>query len=207
MIIFFDNLLSKPEMGGCKIRVCLLGARWASKILHIYLRKRMLKWQVEQVYYRREWWWGIILKLFEKRWIPKLSLSYESLKHHILGKIHSPDVLHSSLSEILRVSQTPAPDDECVGSLTTLERDKWAELREALEQDDTNRQTLRSIDDGLFLLCLDDVKTQDPARLVQSLLCGDDGRNRWFDKCFQLIIDKNGQSTINFEHSWGDGKF
>jgi len=52
---------------------------------------------------------------------------------------------------------------------------------------------------------LDSLKTADPSRLIQSLLCGDDGRNRWFDKCFQLIVDGNGQATINFEHSWGDG--
>ncbi|KHJ98986.1 Choline/Carnitine O-acyltransferase [Oesophagostomum dentatum] len=42
-------------------------------------------------------------------------------------------------------------------------------------------------------------------RLVRSLLIGDDGSNRWFDKSFQLIVDGNGQATINFEHSWGDG--
>lgn len=28
---------------------------------------------------------------------------------------------------------------------------------------------------------------------------------RWFDKCFQLIVDAQGMATINFEHSWGDG--
>lgn len=61
------------------------------------------------------------------------------------------------------------------------------------------------MDDALFLLCLDELKTTEHYRLIDSLLCGDDGRNRWFDKCFQLIVDKNGQATINFEHSWGDG--
>ena len=29
--------------------------------------------------------------------------------------------------------------------------------------------------------------------------------SRWFDKCFQLIVDARGLATINFEHSWGDG--
>ena len=68
-----------------------------------------------------------------------------------------------------------------------------------------NLFSLEQIDDALFLLCLDDLNSTDPIRLVGSLLCGDDGMNRWFDKCFQLIIDGNGQATINFEHSWGDG--
>ena len=28
---------------------------------------------------------------------------------------------------------------------------------------------------------------------------------RWFDKSFQLIIEGNGEASINFEHAWGDG--
>jgi hypothetical protein len=59
--------------------------------------------------------------------------------------------------------------------------------------DGKNAQSIALVDNALFLLCLDDLKTTDPTRLIQSLLCGDDGRNRWFDKCFQLIIDGNGQ--------------
>ena len=30
-------------------------------------------------------------------------------------------------------------------------------------------------------------------------------QTRWFDKSFQVIIDKNGEGAVNFEHSWGDG--
>lgn len=30
-------------------------------------------------------------------------------------------------------------------------------------------------------------------------------KNRWFDKCFQLIVSKNGKASVNFEHAWGDG--
>lgn len=29
--------------------------------------------------------------------------------------------------------------------------------------------------------------------------------SRWFDKSFSLIVAKNGEAAINFEHSWGDG--
>ncbi len=28
---------------------------------------------------------------------------------------------------------------------------------------------------------------------------------RFFDKCFSLIIAGNGNTCVNFEHSWGDG--
>ena len=32
-----------------------------------------------------------------------------------------------------------------------------------------------------------------------------DGRNRWFDKSFTLIVLPNGMAAVNFEHAWGDG--
>uniref|UniRef100_A0AC34QCC7 Choline/carnitine acyltransferase domain-containing protein n=1 Tax=Panagrolaimus sp. JU765 TaxID=591449 RepID=A0AC34QCC7_9BILA len=120
------------------------------------------------------------------------------------GNVLEPNVVHASLANILN-SNDVAKAEECIGSLTTMERDTWADLRNQLVSSDKNRASLKYVDDALFLMCLDDLKTTDPQRLVQSLLCGDDGRNRWFDKCFQLIVDGNGQATINFEHSWGDG--
>lgn len=118
------------------------------------------------------------------------------------------DIIHACLADILRTSKPetpnePAKPEECIGSLTTLERDTWAGVREELVQ--TSQQNLASIkevDDALFLICLDDLKSEDPSRLIESLLCGDNGSNRWFDKCFQLIIDGNGMATVNFEHSW-----
>ncbi|KAH7729609.1 Acyltransferase ChoActase/COT/CPT [Aphelenchoides avenae] len=121
------------------------------------------------------------------------------------GKLHSPKTVHACLAHILSGTDKPAADDHCVGSLTTLDRDTWADLRADLVSDRINNLSIQAVDDALFLLCLDDLKTTEHYRLIDSLLCGDDGRNRWFDKCFQLIVDKNGQATINFEHSWGDG--
>ncbi|KAI1715476.1 choline/Carnitine o-acyltransferase domain-containing protein [Ditylenchus destructor] len=122
------------------------------------------------------------------------------------GKLHRPEVIHRSLADVLQASERPVEPNEAVGSLTTLDRDTWAEIRsELIATGDINAISLRQIDDALFLLCLDDLKSTDPLRLVNSLLCGDDGSNRWFDKCFQLIVDGNGQATVNFEHSWGDG--
>ena len=35
-------------------------------------------------------------------------------------------------------------------------------------------------------------------RLVQA-------SNRWFDKSFQLIVNSDARTALNFEHSWGDG--
>ena len=40
--------------------------------------------------------------------------------------------------------------------------------------------------------------------MMQTMLHGD-GKNRWLDKCFQLIVTGHGRVGINWEHAWGDG--
>ena len=31
------------------------------------------------------------------------------------------------------------------------------------------------------------------------------GRNRWFEKSFHVVVAANGKAGINWEHAWGDG--
>ncbi|KAL6738453.1 hypothetical protein Aduo_012000 [Ancylostoma duodenale] len=119
------------------------------------------------------------------------------------GNILPAEDIHNSLSHILKTG-AQQDNDKCIGALTSLDRDSWASAREELLEAG-NAEKLRLIDGALFTLCLDDLKSEDPSRLIQSLLIGDSATNRWFDKSFQLIVDGNGQATINFEHSWGDG--
>ncbi|KAK0406350.1 hypothetical protein QR680_018521 [Steinernema hermaphroditum] len=117
----------------------------------------------------------------------------------------APELVYASIRRILE-DKSEAPADSCVGSLTTLDRDTWASVRdELISSSEDNLRSIKAVDDALFTICLDSNEDNDPRRLVESLLIGDEGRNRWFDKCFQLIVDANGQATINFEHSWGDG--
>uniref|UniRef100_A0A0M3IGR6 Carn_acyltransf domain-containing protein n=1 Tax=Ascaris lumbricoides TaxID=6252 RepID=A0A0M3IGR6_ASCLU len=121
------------------------------------------------------------------------------------GMLVSPEQVHACLAMILSDATTKLKANECVGSLTSLNRDRWAEVREELSSIGENAASLHTIDSALFALCLDSLDSEDPRRLIRSLLYGDDASNRWFDKCFQLIVDARGQATINFEHSWGDG--
>jgi hypothetical protein len=125
------------------------------------------------------------------------------MENMISGMVRHRDIIHACLADILNKNKEPARPEECIGSLTTLERDTWAGVREELIQaSQMNLASIKEVDDALFLICLDDLKSEDPNRLIESLLCGDNGSNRWFDKCFQLIIDGNGMATVNFEHSW-----
>lgn len=122
-----------------------------------------------------------------------------------------------------------------LGVLTAGNRTRWAETRARLaaEPSGANALSLRTIESGLFALCLEDGHAEDgmhdlaelldttnltyaqaldklravgedPFELIHMMLHGS-ARNRWFDKSFQWIVDARGVAAVNFEHSWGDG--
>ena len=96
------------------------------------------------------------------------------------GEILPVQAVHSSLAHILETgtgieSNTAVGrilfgiHNYLLGSLTTLNRDIWADTRIELE-DAGNGSSLRDIDGALFALCLDDLKTDNPQRYFLSLL-------------------------------------
>lgn len=118
-------------------------------------------------------------------------------------KSATPASIRAALDQIIADSATSAPPPNArVGTMTTVERQQWALVREALSQD--NAEQLRAIDSALFVLCLDDTEPDSLESANRRLLC-DGFDNRWYDKCFQLIVTPSGTAGLNFEHSWGDG--
>ncbi|XP_043986286.1 carnitine O-palmitoyltransferase 2, mitochondrial isoform X1 [Gambusia affinis] len=117
------------------------------------------------------------------------------------GNLVKPAEIHSHLKYILSDS-TPAPSLP-LGILTSENRDVWAGLREKLVATG-NAEALGLVDSALFCLCLDEESMRDHIHISHNMLHGD-GCNRWYDKSFSIIIAKDGQAAINFEHSWGDG--
>ncbi|KAI0702256.1 acyltransferase ChoActase COT CPT [Cytidiella melzeri] len=91
-----------------------------------------------------------------------------------------------------------------VGTLTSDNRDVWADSRKALlAASPANAATLQKIESAMILICLDDTKpvTRDDA----SWACWvGDGRNRFYDK-HQIIVFENGKSGFLGEHSCMDG--
>lgn len=116
------------------------------------------------------------------------------------GAALSPEVIQSSLIKIVRENDEKDPP---VGVLTTLPRDEWASVRERLLKD--NSETLRSIDESLFAVCLSDQSPQGDIEKEARCMLHGEARDRWFDKSFQLVVSRDGEAAINFEHAWGDG--
>ncbi|XP_061894440.1 carnitine O-palmitoyltransferase 2, mitochondrial isoform X1 [Entelurus aequoreus] len=117
------------------------------------------------------------------------------------GNLVEPAQIQSQLKYVLS-DQTPAPAFP-VGVLTSENRDVWAGLRDKLVAAG-NSEDLRVVDSAVFCLCLDDVSLSDPVHVSHNMLHGD-GCNRWYDKSFSVILSRDGNAAINFEHSWGDG--
>jgi len=70
-----------------------------------------------------------------------------------LGNALSAESIQVSLNRIIREHEKNE-EDLPVGVLTTLPRDEWASVREGLLKNNAN--TLRSIDESLFAVCLSD---------------------------------------------------
>jgi len=119
------------------------------------------------------------------------------------GYIRPGAELMADLKYILE--DTVAPAEFPLGALTTQDRDTWTTVREKL-LNAGNADQLHAIDSGYYVMALDDDSHGDGdlVPLCRSFLHGD-GSNRWFDKSFELLINKNGKSCVNFEHAWGDG--
>lgn len=97
-------------------------------------------------------------------------------------------------------------NESALGYLTAENRNTWAQLRSHLLSLG-NEASLETVDSALFAVCLDngaDYDDNNPAKLIREGLF-DNAGNRWFDKSFSLLIAKDGTTSVNFEHSWGDG--
>lgn len=159
-------------------------------------------------------------RLFNSTRIPKYKrdeLLTDDKGHHLLvvrrgnlyvfdaldrdGNLIKPAEVHAHLNYILS-DPTQAPSFP-LGVLTSENRDTWAGLRQKL-LDAGNGEALHLVDSALFCLCLDEEVMRDHIHISHNMLHGD-GCNRWYDKSFSIILAKDGQAAINFEHSWGDG--
>lgn len=121
------------------------------------------------------------------------------------GNIHSPEFIYSQLKYLASLSTAEAANP--LGALTTQNRRLWASTRKHLTSLSTkNADNMSLIDSALFCISLDNTtfNANDPVPTIRNFLF-DEYKNRWYDKSLSVIIDKDGTTGINFEHSWGDG--
>jgi carnitine O-acetyltransferase len=111
----------------------------------------------------------------------------------------------AELEEQFRRIYTSAEKGPAIGVLTTENRDNWTDMRERLiKTNPSNEAALEQIQAASFVVCLDDAAPITLHERARQYWHGD-GSNRWFDKPLQFIINENGTSGFNGEHSMMDG--
>jgi len=121
------------------------------------------------------------------------------------GYVRSRESLIKTLEEILSAGIEQLADEECLGALTAIDRDRWAGTRdELMDLDAENAALMREIEDALCVVCLDDIAPATRDEVARIMLAGD-ARNRWYDKSIEFIVCANGAAAINYEHSSIDG--
>ncbi|XP_052823109.1 carnitine O-acetyltransferase [Octopus bimaculoides] len=133
----------------------------------------------------------------------------------VFGKKNKPlnsEQIYKQLKIIKSGSKHPTSP---VGILTSENRNAWAKIYKKLMKDKKNQSSLQSIENSLFVLCLDKPMplTQDPVMKMSMaggmMLHGGGSEmntgNRWFDKTLQIIIGHDGVSGLNYEHTSAEG--
>ncbi|XP_075883985.1 choline O-acetyltransferase b [Nelusetta ayraudi] len=119
--------------------------------------------------------------------------------------------IFSQLEKILRMAEKADERLPPVGILTSDGRSEWAQAREELAKDQTNRESLALLESCLCLVCLDDpsgLQPRDASRAVLMLHGGGrekNGANRWYDKSMQFVVGMDGVCGVVCEHSPFEG--
>ncbi|KAJ1915324.1 Carnitine O-acetyltransferase mitochondrial [Mycoemilia scoparia] len=91
-----------------------------------------------------------------------------------------------------------------IGILTTTPRQQWFNARETLTRiSKHNADAVEKIESSAFLLSLEDTCPQTMEEMSRACWHGD-GKNRYYDKNFQLLTFANGRYGFNGEHSLTD---
>jgi len=118
------------------------------------------------------------------------------------GRLSRKEPIQEALEKILA---TATHSQFSPGTLTSMDRDRWAEARSKLaDSHPENAVALETIESAVFSLSLDNFSPGTQEAAARTLLHGDTG-NRWFDKSIQFIVCANGVAGLNFEHSHLDG--
>ncbi|XP_037348168.1 carnitine O-acetyltransferase isoform X3 [Talpa occidentalis] len=103
---------------------------------------------------------------------------------------------------------------EPVGILTSNHRNSWAKAYNTLIKDKVNRESVRSIQQSIFTMCLDApmprvAKEEYLSHVAGQMLHGGGGPlnsgNRWFDKTLQFIVAEDGSCGLVYEHAAAEG--
>lgn len=119
--------------------------------------------------------------------------------------------IFSQLERIMKMAENPGEKLPAFGLLTSDGRTEWAQARDELRKDPTNRDSLALVESCLCVVCLDEPSALEPSDTNRALLMlhggGRDrnGANRWYDKSMQFVVGMDGVCGVVCEHSPFEG--
>ncbi|KAG7507732.1 choline O-acetyltransferase-like [Solea senegalensis] len=127
------------------------------------------------------------------------------------GKQLNETEILSQLERIWKMMENPKERFPPFGILTSDGRTEWAQARDVLMKDQTNRDSLAQIESCLCVVCLDEPSDLVPSDTNRALLMlhgggrEKNGSNRWYDKSMQFVIGMDGICGVVCEHSPFEG--
>ncbi|XP_077359731.1 choline O-acetyltransferase b isoform X1 [Festucalex cinctus] len=111
------------------------------------------------------------------------------------------------------VSMAGNAEEKCppFGILTSDGRTEWAQARDIIAKDQTNKDSLALIETCLCVVCLDEASGMKPTDTNRALLMlhgggwEKNGANRWYDKSMQFVVGLDGICGVVCEHSAFEG--
>jgi len=124
------------------------------------------------------------------------------------GNPYPPHDIEIQLKWIMNDAEKERPTEaeSSLAALTTENRTTWANAREEFFSSGLNKQSLNMIENAIFVVCFEDENpdlTLDWTTMGRTLFHGN-GKNRWCDKSFSMVIFPNGKAGLHVEHSWAD---
>uniref|UniRef100_A0A4W6F6Q5 Choline O-acetyltransferase n=1 Tax=Lates calcarifer TaxID=8187 RepID=A0A4W6F6Q5_LATCA len=120
-------------------------------------------------------------------------------------------VILTQLEKIMKMAENAEERLPPFGILTSDGRTEWAQARDVLTKDQTNRDSLALIESCVCVVCLDEPSSLVPSDTNRALLMlhggghEKNGANRWYDKSMQFVIGMNGICGVVCEHSPFEG--
>ncbi|XP_038592104.1 choline O-acetyltransferase-like isoform X2 [Micropterus salmoides] len=117
----------------------------------------------------------------------------------------------SQLEKIWKMAENAEERFPPFGILTSDGRTEWAQARDALTKDQTNKDSLALIESCLCVVCLDEPSGLGPSDTNRALLMlhgggrEKNGANRWYDKSMQFVVGMDGICGVVCEHSAFEG--
>ncbi|XP_056433571.1 choline O-acetyltransferase-like [Gadus chalcogrammus] len=127
-----------------------------------------------------------------------------------LKRLNEMDIL-SQLEKIVSMAERSQDRLPPFGLFTSDGRKEWAQARDELIKDPTNRASLALMESCVCVVCLDEPTKLEPSDTNRALLLlhggGRDmnGGNRWYDKSMQYVVGMDGVCGVLCEHSPFEG--